>query len=271
MAEEQYYDKLALLVKGEDEYGEDAGPTSTANAILAQNVRIKPMAAEQIERKFYRNFWGARPKLRTGKHVTFDYEIEAAGSGTAGTAPAYSPILRMGALAEVLVAGMATIAAMATPAAGATGRFTYAKTAKFGGSYKRTATLTCTTAGGSGVAAFTVSAPETPADTAYSVTGVVMTTAGPFALPNGAVITPGAIGTNFVLGDVLTIALTPERALYTPVSGGVEIGGVTSAVMDIGRLIQDLSARVANVEDAIADLSRSHGQLAVQIRKLASQ
>ncbi len=220
MAEEQYYDQMALMVKGEDEYGVDAGPTSVANAILAQNVRIKPMAAEQIERKFYRNFWGGRPKLRTGKHVTFDYEIEAAGSGTPGTAPAYSPILRMGALAEVLVTGMATIAATAVPTAGATGRFTYAKTTKFGGQYKRTVTLTCTTAGGSGVAAFTVSAPATPADAAYTVTGVVMTTAGAFALPNGAVITPSAISVNFVVGDVLTIALTPERSLYTRSAAG---------------------------------------------------
>ncbi len=49
------------------------------------------------------------------------------------------------------------------------------------------------------------------------------------------------------------------------------IGGVTSAVMDIGRLIQDLAGRVANVEEAIADLSRSQDQLAVQIRKVASK
>ncbi len=48
----------------------------------------------------------------------------------------------------------------------------------------------------------------------------------------------------------------------------VAIGGVTSAVMDIGRLIQDLALRVANVEDAITDLSRSHGQLATQLRKM---
>ncbi|SMH62528.1 tape measure protein [Azospirillum agricola] len=47
------------------------------------------------------------------------------------------------------------------------------------------------------------------------------------------------------------------------------IGGVTSAVMDIGRLILDLSSRVTDMAEAIADLSRSHGQLAVQVRKLA--
>jgi hypothetical protein len=222
MANEQYYDKLALMVKAETAYGEDAGPSSTANAILTQNVRVKPMAAEQIERKFYRNFWGARPKLRTGRHVTFDYEIEAAGSGTPGVAPAYAPILRMGALAQTAVVGLATIAATAVPANGALGRFAYAKTTKFGGAYKRVVTLTCTTAGGSGVAAFTVSAPQTPGDAAYSVTGVVMTTASPLTLPGGAVITPSAISVDFALGDVLTIALTPERVLYTPVSGGVE-------------------------------------------------
>ncbi len=144
MAEEQYFDKLALMVKDEDDYGVSAGPTSTANAILAQNVRIKPMAAERSSGNSTATS-GGRPELRTGKHVTFDYEIEAAGSGTPGTAPAYSPILRMVAMAEVLVTGLATIAATAVPAAGATGRFTYAKTTKFSGSYRRVATLTCTT------------------------------------------------------------------------------------------------------------------------------
>ncbi|QCN98914.1 hypothetical protein D3093_26890 (plasmid) [Azospirillum argentinense] len=221
MADERYYDKLALLVKPETEYGVDAGPTAQANAILAQNVKIKPMAAEQIERKFYRNFWGARPKLRTGKHVTFDYEVEAAGSGTPGTAPAYAPILRMGALAQTIVVGLATIAAAATHGAGTTGRFSYAKTVKFGGQYKRTVTLTCTTPGASGVARFHVTAPATPVEAAYDVTNVAMTSGSPFNLPNGAQITP-TVTTDFVAADTFTIVLTPERTLYTPVSGGVE-------------------------------------------------
>lgn len=222
MYAEKSYDQMCLMVKRETEYGEDAGPTAAANAILAMNVKIAPMVQDMIARAYYRPFWGRRPQLATGRHLTIDYEIELAGAGTAGTAPAYDAILRMGALAQTLVTGTATIAAAAVPAAGAVGRFTYARTTKFAGLYKRTATLTCTTPGGSGVAAFTVSAASTPADGAYSQTGVVMTTGQPFALPNGAVITPSAIGTNFQSGDVLTIALAPERAAYTPVSSGVE-------------------------------------------------
>ncbi|NYZ12889.1 hypothetical protein HL658_10025 [Azospirillum sp. RWY-5-1] len=219
---EKSYDQMCLMVARETEYGEDAGPTAAANAILAMNVKIAPMVQEMIERAYYKPFWGRRPQLATGRHLTIDYEIELAGAGTAGTAPAYDAILRMGAWARTLVTGTATIAAAAVPATDAVGRFTFARTTKYAGLYRRTATLTCTTGGGSGVAAFTVTAASTPADSAYNQTAVVMTTASPFALPNGAVITPSAIGTDFETGDVLTIALTPERAAYTPVSAAVE-------------------------------------------------
>ncbi|HRQ82152.1 MAG TPA: hypothetical protein PKZ97_13650 [Azospirillaceae bacterium] len=209
----------ALFVAEETDYGDGATIAPAGlNAILAMNVKTTPIAGQLVERQVVQPYLGARPSQRVGQHMQIEFELEAAGSGTAATPPAYDIIMRAGGMARTIVAGLATIPAAATIATGAVGRFTFAKTAKYAGLYDRIVTLTCTTGGGSGVAEFTVSAPATPQDAAVSVAAQVMTTAAPFPLIQGAVITPSAITVDFTVGDVFTLALTPERVAYTPIS-----------------------------------------------------
>lgn len=233
----QYYDgserngRLETIASAlETDYadGGEAGvtvPTAGLNAVLAQNVKITPINGELVKRQFVQRFMGGRPSVRVGQHELIEFEVELAGAGTPGTAPALGPLLRLSGLAETLITGLATIATSATAGAGATGTFSYTKTTAYAGTYARTVTLTCTTGGGSGVAAFTVSAPATPGDAAVNTPGVVMTDAAPLTLIQSAQVTP-TVGTAFEVGDTYTIALTPARAVYTPVSEGFESAAI---------------------------------------------
>ncbi len=136
MAEEQYFDKLALMVKDEDDYGVSAGPTSTANAILAQNVRIKPMAAEQIERKFYRNFWGGRPNRAPASTSPSITRSRRRGPARRARRRPTARSCAWGRWPRCWSPGWRARRDHRLPAAAATGRFTYAKTTKFSGSYR---------------------------------------------------------------------------------------------------------------------------------------
>lgn len=222
MAEPFFFDEMLVLAKAESTYATDPTPTGSANAVQAFNGQITPLEAETRVREFIMPHMGNRPQKLASRRVRCQFGVELSGSGTAGTAPAAAPLILACAFAETLVSGNATV--QASPPTGVdspTGTFTYTVSAPYAGNHFRTVTLTCTTAGGSGVAEFSVSAPAfglgDAAESAYNQTGVVMTDSMAFALPGTATITP-TIGTSFVLGDEYTIDLGPPRAEYDPVS-----------------------------------------------------
>jgi len=78
-------------------------------------------------------------------------------------------------------------------------------------------TLECTTAGGSGVAAFRVSAPALWHLPAVETLDVVMTDGDPFPLIGGAAVLP-TVDADFALGDTYTLDLRAPGASYTPVT-----------------------------------------------------
>ena len=65
-----------VLVKIEDEYGEDSAPTAAANAILALNVRLAPMEGQDTPRDIEKAFFGANPSIPTGLYTTLSFDIE---------------------------------------------------------------------------------------------------------------------------------------------------------------------------------------------------
>lgn len=93
----------ALLAKIETVYGTDAAPAAV-NGVLAQNVKITPMEASEVTRQHARPYQGARPALLVGKQMKLSFEVEAKGSGTAGTAPGFGVLLQACKTAEVIVA-----------------------------------------------------------------------------------------------------------------------------------------------------------------------
>lgn len=92
--------KRTILAKLESSYGVDPTPTGSANAILVRNLSITPLNAELASRDLVRPYLGASEQLIASNYVSVEFEVEMAGSGTAGTAPAYGPLLQACGLLE---------------------------------------------------------------------------------------------------------------------------------------------------------------------------
>jgi hypothetical protein len=99
-----FYRIKALLAKAEVTYGVDAGPTGAANAMLVTAGKVTPIEAQEVSRELDTPYLGAQPVVFTNKHVSIAGDIEAVGSGTAGTAPAWSPLIRACGMAETVTA-----------------------------------------------------------------------------------------------------------------------------------------------------------------------
>lgn len=96
--------KRLILAKTETTYGTDPTPTGAANAILVRNLEITPLQAETVSRDLVRPYLGVSDQLLAQTRVEVTFEVELAGSGAAGTAPAYGPVLKACGLAETVVA-----------------------------------------------------------------------------------------------------------------------------------------------------------------------
>jgi hypothetical protein len=95
---------MAALVKIEADYGTDATPTGLLNAMQFNDVTVNPMAGGEVSRDLLLPYMGHQGVILTGTHGTLQGSVELAGSGDAGTAPAFGPLLRACGMAEVLTA-----------------------------------------------------------------------------------------------------------------------------------------------------------------------
>ena len=101
--------KLAVLAKLETAYGVDSTPTGAANAILARNVAVTPIATVREARDLYRPYLGNSSNVIGAFYGQLRYEVEAAGGGAAGAIPGYGPLLRACAMAQVNTPGVNTV------------------------------------------------------------------------------------------------------------------------------------------------------------------
>ena len=95
------YRKMATLVKLETTYGEDVVPTA-ADAILFSNVTFTPLEGEEISRDLILPYMGNQGVILSGTYARIEGDVEIAGSGTAGTAPAYDALMRACGLAQTI-------------------------------------------------------------------------------------------------------------------------------------------------------------------------
>lgn len=103
-----------LSAKKEAVYGTDAAPTLAANAILTRNFKASPLITDPLDRNLDRGSFGSMPTKATNKRQEISYEVELAGSGDAGTAPAWMELLEACGMAPpVLVADTSAAQAMA--------------------------------------------------------------------------------------------------------------------------------------------------------------
>lgn len=94
----------AILAKIETTYGTDSVPTGGANAILISNQNITPLSADNKDRAIVRPYLGGSEQLVGSRHKEVSFDVELVGSGTAGTAPAWGPLIRACAMAETVTA-----------------------------------------------------------------------------------------------------------------------------------------------------------------------
>lgn len=93
-----------ILAKIETVYGTDPTPTGAANAILATDIEMRPMEGQDVSRNLDVPFLGAQEEFPAGLHTVISFSVELVGSGEAGTAPAWGPLIRGCAAAETIVA-----------------------------------------------------------------------------------------------------------------------------------------------------------------------
>lgn len=94
--------KVLLLAKLHVTAGVDPVPDAATNAILLRNATITPVSAEYVERALLRPFMGNAGQITTTQYGQIEGEIELAGSGEAGKAPAWGPLLRACGFAETI-------------------------------------------------------------------------------------------------------------------------------------------------------------------------
>ena len=98
--------KKFLIAKIESSYGVDPTPVGGSNAIQVTNLDVTPIESDNVQAAAYQGFIGnsTRSTLVANKRVSVTFDVELAGSGTAGTAPAFGPLLKSCGLSETVVA-----------------------------------------------------------------------------------------------------------------------------------------------------------------------
>ena len=95
--------KRTILLKTESSYGSDPSPTGSANAVLVRELNIEPIQSDEVESTTIRAYLGNYDVLLANQRVNVTFDVEMAGSGTAGTEPHYSPALKACGLAVTTV------------------------------------------------------------------------------------------------------------------------------------------------------------------------
>jgi hypothetical protein len=92
-----------ILFKSEVSEGTDPTPTGADNAMLMTNVEFSPMEGEDVSRDLEFPYLAAQGMIPTGLRCRLKGRVELVGSGTAGVAPAWGPMLRACGVAETIV------------------------------------------------------------------------------------------------------------------------------------------------------------------------
>lgn len=94
--------KTLLLAALQLTAGAAAQPTADTDAMLVRNLSATPVSAEFVERELYRPYMGNSGQVATTQYSQIEFEVELAGAGTAGEAPAWGRLLRASGFAETV-------------------------------------------------------------------------------------------------------------------------------------------------------------------------
>ena len=108
--------KRSILAKSESSYGTNPNPTGSANYVQVIDLNIEPIVSDEVSRDLIRPYMGNYEVIPANTRVNVTFDVEMAGSGTAGTAPKYGAILKACGLSETISGGnTVTYAPVATP------------------------------------------------------------------------------------------------------------------------------------------------------------
>jgi hypothetical protein len=91
--------RTAILAKLESSYGQDITPAGSTDAVLVSNASFN-IAYNNVNRNLIRVNLGGSEQLAGTRFVEATFDVELANSGSAGTAPAWSPLLQACGFAE---------------------------------------------------------------------------------------------------------------------------------------------------------------------------
>ena len=112
--------KRTILLKTESSYGTDATPAGT-DALTVRSLDVSPIDADVVSRDLVRPYLGNSTQLLANIKVQCNFEVELAGSGTAGTAPRWGPaMLACGTAATTVASTSVTYAPVSSSFSSAT-------------------------------------------------------------------------------------------------------------------------------------------------------
>jgi hypothetical protein len=121
MSTELNFDKKVVWAAVEATYKTDPGLTAAVSGIEARNVSIS-VKSKRVEQNIDQPYLGDLRELVVGTEVQIKFEIAVAGSGAAGTAPAYGKLNRACKRSETILA----VAVAGNATAGGAGSLTLA-------------------------------------------------------------------------------------------------------------------------------------------------
>jgi hypothetical protein len=107
---------VLLTAKLETTAGTDPVPAAATNSMLARAITPQPVVADFAERTNIHPYFGTSGQVAVAQHSECELEVELASSGTAGTAPAYGPLLQACGFSETVTAATDVVYAPITNA-----------------------------------------------------------------------------------------------------------------------------------------------------------
>jgi len=96
--------KRVIFAKIETVYGTDSTP-GVADALLTKNLKLDdPYAGDRVSRDLDLPTLGLQAEINVNPYATVSFDVEIAGSGTAGVAPRYGRLLRACGFTETIEA-----------------------------------------------------------------------------------------------------------------------------------------------------------------------
>ena len=95
--------KRLLLAEIESTYGTDPVPLGT-DAVLVSALEVQPLQLELKDRELILGYLGNTEMVVGQRLVSVSFDVEIAGSGTAGTAPKWSALMQACGFSEAIVA-----------------------------------------------------------------------------------------------------------------------------------------------------------------------